>query len=36
MGPPAGRELHDAVTQKLFGLVLAAESGAALIDHDGE
>jgi signal transduction histidine kinase len=28
------RELHDAVTQKLFGLVLAAESGAALIDHD--
>ena len=30
------RELHDAVTQKLFGLVLAAESGAALIDHDAE
>lgn len=28
------RELHDAVTQKLFGLVLAAESGAKLIDHD--
>lgn len=28
------RELHDAVTQKLFGLVLAAESGAALIDQD--
>ncbi|HVF79673.1 MAG TPA: GAF domain-containing sensor histidine kinase [Solirubrobacteraceae bacterium] len=28
------RELHDAVTQKLFGLVLAAESGAALIDRD--
>ena len=30
------RELHDAVTQKLFGLVLAAESGAALIDRDAE
>jgi signal transduction histidine kinase len=30
------RELHDAVTQKLFGLVLAAESGAALIDHDAQ
>jgi signal transduction histidine kinase len=28
------RELHDAVTQKLFGLVLAAESGAALLHHD--
>ena len=28
------RELHDAVTQKLFGLVLAAESGAALIERD--
>jgi signal transduction histidine kinase len=28
------RELHDAVTQKLFGLVLAAESGAALLGHD--
>jgi len=28
------RELHDAVTQKLFGLVLAAESGAALLEHD--
>ena len=30
------RELHDAVTQKLFGLVLAAESGAALIEHDAQ
>ena len=30
------RELHDAVTQKLFGLVLAAESGAALVDQDPE
>jgi signal transduction histidine kinase len=30
------RELHDAVTQKLFGLVLAAESGAALIDRDAQ
>ncbi|MGH2897785.1 MAG: GAF domain-containing protein, partial [Solirubrobacteraceae bacterium] len=28
------RELHDAVTQKLFGLVLAAESGAALLEHE--
>jgi signal transduction histidine kinase len=28
------RELHDAVTQKLFGVVLAAESGAALLDQD--
>jgi len=28
------RELHDAVTQKLFGVVLAAESGTALIDRD--
>jgi signal transduction histidine kinase len=28
------RELHDAVTQKLFGLVLAAESGTALLEHD--
>jgi len=28
------RELHDAVTQKLFGLVLAAESGAALLQRD--
>lgn len=28
------RELHDAVTQKLFGLVLAAESGAALLHQD--
>ena len=30
------RELHDAVTQKLFGLMLAAESGAALIDRDAQ
>ncbi|MEA2155454.1 MAG: hypothetical protein QOE11_1594 [Solirubrobacteraceae bacterium] len=28
------RELHDAVTQKLFGVVLAAESGAALLGRD--
>ncbi|MEA2150364.1 MAG: hypothetical protein QOD69_2194 [Solirubrobacteraceae bacterium] len=28
------RELHDAVTQKLFGVVLAAESGTALLAHD--
>lgn len=28
------RELHDAVTQKLFGVVLAAESGAALLARD--
>ena len=28
------RELHDAVTQKLFGVVLAAESGAALLSQD--
>ena len=28
------RELHDAVTQKLFGVVLAAESGSALLDRD--
>ena len=30
------RELHDAVTQKLFGLVLAAESGAALLARDAD
>ncbi|MEA2187880.1 MAG: hypothetical protein QOK16_2891 [Solirubrobacteraceae bacterium] len=30
------RELHDAVAQKLFGVVLAAESGAALLDRDIE
>jgi len=30
------RELHDAVTQKLFGLVLAAESAVALIDEDAQ
>ena len=28
------RELHDAVAQKLFGVVLAAESGAALLERD--
>jgi signal transduction histidine kinase len=28
------RELHDAVTQKLFGVVLAAESGTALLARD--
>jgi signal transduction histidine kinase len=28
------RELHDAVTQKLFGVVLAAESGTALLQRD--
>ena len=28
------RELHDAVTQKLFGVVLAAESGTALLERD--
>ncbi len=28
------RDLHDAVTQKLFGVVLAAESGAALLERD--
>ena len=28
------RELHDAVTQKLFGVVLAAESGSALLRRD--
>jgi signal transduction histidine kinase len=28
------RELHDAVTQKLFGVVLAAESGQALLERD--
>ena len=28
------RELHDAVTQKLFGVVLAAESGSALLARD--
>lgn len=30
------RELHDAVTQKLFGVVLAAESGRALLARDVE
>jgi len=28
------RELHDAVAQKLFGVVLAAESSNALLDRD--
>jgi signal transduction histidine kinase len=28
------RELHDAVAQKLFGVVLAAESGSALLERD--
>ena len=28
------RDLHDAVTQKLFGVVLAAESGTALLARD--
>ncbi|MDX6717917.1 MAG: hypothetical protein QOJ63_171 [Solirubrobacteraceae bacterium] len=28
------RELHDAVAQKLFGVVLAAESGSALPERD--
>jgi signal transduction histidine kinase len=29
------RELHDSVTQKLFGVVLAAEAAATLLDRDG-
>jgi signal transduction histidine kinase len=29
------RELHDSVTQKLFGLVLSAEAAATLLDRDG-
>jgi signal transduction histidine kinase len=29
------RELHDSVTQKLFGLVLSAEAAATLVDRDG-
>jgi signal transduction histidine kinase len=28
------RELHDSVTQRLFGVVLAAESAATLLDRD--
>src|SRR5215204_2420053 len=28
------RELHDSVTQRLFGVVLAAESGAAMLERD--
>jgi signal transduction histidine kinase len=30
------RELHDSVSQKLFGLVLSAESAATLLDRDGD
>ncbi len=30
------RELHDSVTQKLFGVVLAAESGATLLARDSD
>jgi signal transduction histidine kinase len=30
------RELHDSVTQNLFGVVLAAETAATLIDRDPE
>jgi signal transduction histidine kinase len=30
------RELHDAVSQKLFGLVLGAESAGTLLDRDPE
>jgi signal transduction histidine kinase len=30
------RELHDSVSQKLFGLVLSAESAATLLDRNGE
>src|SRR4051812_14828218 len=29
------RELHDSVTQKLFGVVLAAEAAATLLNRDG-
>jgi len=29
------RELHDSVSQKLFGLVLSAEAAATLLDRDG-
>ncbi len=29
------RELHDSVSQKLFGLVLSAESAATLLERDG-
>ncbi len=29
------RELHDSVSQKLFGLVLSAESAMTLLDRDG-
>jgi signal transduction histidine kinase len=30
------RELHDAVTQKLFGLVLSAEAAAMLLERDAD
>jgi signal transduction histidine kinase len=30
------RELHDAVSQKLFGLVLNAEAAATLLERDGD
>ena len=30
------RELHDAVSQKLFGVVLTAESAATLLGRDGD
>ena len=28
------RELHDSVSQKLFGIVLAAEAAATLLDRE--
>ena len=28
------RELHDSVTQKLFGLTLTAEAAATVVDRD--
>jgi signal transduction histidine kinase len=30
------RELHDSVTQKLFGVVLTAEAAATLVDRDAD
>jgi signal transduction histidine kinase len=30
------RELHDSVSQKLFGLVLTAEAAATLVEHDAD
>ena len=30
------RELHDSVSQKLFGLVLTAEAAGTLLDRDPE